>query len=61
MAAALVGRGEKLEPIRRARCAWLKILVVLAAVIVTLSGYVKIRGIPAPPATVFQGGVLDEA
>ena len=44
IAAALVGRSPKLEPMRQSRAKWLKILIVLAAVIVTLSGYVKIRG-----------------
>ena len=55
LAAALVGRSQKLEPIRRARRTWLKILVVLAAVIVAISGYVKVRGIPtAQPTTSLQ-------
>jgi hypothetical protein len=54
LAAALVGRNAKLEAIRRARCAWLKVLVILAAVIVAISGYVKVRGIPAPAASASQ-------
>ena len=46
IAAALVGRSAKLEPMRRNRSMWLKILVTLAAVIVAISGFVKVRGIP---------------
>jgi uncharacterized membrane protein len=46
IAAALVGRSASLEPIRRNRAKWLKILVTLAAVIVIISGFVKVRGMP---------------
>ena len=46
IAAALVGRSEKLEPIRQSRGKWLTILVLLAATIVAISGFVKVRGIP---------------
>lgn len=46
LAAALVGRSEKLEPIRRQKGKWLKVLVILAAIIVAISGFVKVRGIP---------------
>lgn len=60
LAAALVGRSKKLEPIRRARGTWLKILVVLAAVIVAISGYIKVRGIPTPAPIASQGGMLEE-
>ena len=44
LAAALVGRSPKLEGIRRSRATWLKVLVLLAAVIVAISGFVKVRG-----------------
>jgi uncharacterized membrane protein len=54
LAAALVGRSEKLEPIRRSRCTWLKVLVLLAAVIIAISGYVKVRGIPTSNSAVSQ-------
>lgn len=47
LAAALVGRTAKLESIRRDRGKWLKVIVLLAVVIVAISGYVKVRG-PAP-------------
>lgn len=59
LAAALVGRGTKLEPIRRARCTWLKVLVILAAVIVAISGYVKVRGKPAPAPAAAQDRTLE--
>lgn len=44
LAAALVGKSPKLEPIRRNRAKWLKVLVLIAATIVTISGFVKVRG-----------------
>ena len=44
LAAALVGRSPALEGIRRNRSKWLKVLVFLAAVIVCISGFVKVRG-----------------
>jgi len=51
IAAALVGRSPKLAGFRRKRGLWLRILVLLATIIVGLSGFVKVRGIPAnPPA-----------
>ncbi len=46
IAAALVGRSAKLEPIRQAKAKWLTILLLLAATIITISGFVKVRGIP---------------
>jgi len=51
LAAALVGRSEKLAAIRSNRGKWLKVLVLLAAIIVAISGFVKVRGIPASPST----------
>lgn len=47
IAAALVGRSEKLEPIRQKKDAWIKGLVLSAAIIVAISGFVKVRGVPA--------------
>ena len=44
LAAALVGRSPKLQPLRDQRSKWLKVLVLLAAVIVAISGFVKVRG-----------------
>ena len=46
LAAALVGRSSALESIRTQRGKWLKVLVVLAALIVAISGFVKVRGVP---------------
>jgi len=43
LAAALVGRSRALEPIRANREFWLRILILLAVVIVAISGYVKVR------------------
>ena len=47
LAAALVGRSESLNVVRRHKETWLKILVLLAAIIVGISGFVKVRGIPS--------------
>lgn len=46
IAAALVGRSPALEPIRRNRSKWLTILVSIAAVIVAISGFLKVGGTP---------------
>lgn len=46
IAAALVGRSSRLERIRQRRATWLKVLAVVAAVIVAISGYLKIRSTP---------------
>ncbi len=57
IAAALVGRSAKLEGIRRQRRAWLQVLVLLAAVIVGISGFVKVRGtVDAKPSAVVEAG-----
>ena len=45
LAAALVGRSEKLAFIRKNRSRWTMIVVVLAAIIVAISGFVKVRGV----------------
>jgi len=42
LASALVGRSEKFEPIRQHSKKWLGILLLLAAIIVGISGYVKV-------------------
>ncbi len=54
LAAALVGRSAALEKMRTHRATWLKVLLLLAAIVVGLASYAKVRGIPAdiPPALV---------
>lgn len=49
IASALVGRSKGLEKMRQNRAKWLKVLVLLAAIIVGISGFVKVRGVPNPP------------
>ena len=44
LAAALVGKSPALAGIRRNRAKWLTVMVALAAAIVAISGYVKVRG-----------------
>lgn len=51
IASALVGRSPKFESMRRNRAKWLNIVVVLAAVIVAISGFAKVRGAPSKAAT----------
>ena len=46
IASALVGRSARLEKFRQRRSTWLTILVLLAATIVAISGYLKIRSVP---------------
>jgi uncharacterized membrane protein len=52
IAEALVGKSKAFEGMRQNRGKWLKIIVTLAAIIVSISGFVKVRGIPdaAAPA-----------
>lgn len=56
VASALVGRSAKLQPMRDAKQKWLSILVLVASSIVGLSGFLKIRGVPAsvPDAVVVE-------
>ena len=44
IASVLVGRSKKFEWMRAGREKWLKIVVLLAAAIVAMSGFVKVRG-----------------
>jgi uncharacterized membrane protein len=50
IASALVGRSAKLQSMRDNKAFWLKLMVVMAVVIVAISGYVKVRG-PKSKAT----------
>ena len=55
LASALVGRSAKLAGMRAAKGKWLKVIVLLAAIIVGVSGYLKVRGpSPTPAAEVVQ-------
>ncbi|MCI0460811.1 MAG: hypothetical protein L0Z62_28010 [Gemmataceae bacterium] len=47
LAEALVGRAAAFENLRQKRRLWLGVIVLLAALIVALSGFLKVRG-PAP-------------
>jgi uncharacterized membrane protein len=49
IASVLVGRSPTFEWMRAGREKWLKIIVLLATIIVTMSGFVKVRG-PKPKA-----------
>jgi len=52
LASALVGRSAKFEALRANRGKWLLVIVLLGAVIVAISGFLKVRPIPtkAPAA-----------
>lgn len=55
VASAMVGRSAKLQPMRDDRGKWLGIVVTVAVVIVSISGFLKVRGVPLdlqsePPA-----------
>jgi len=47
LASVLVGRSAKFEPLRANRGKWMLVIVLLGAVIVGISGFLKLRGIPA--------------
>ncbi len=52
IASALVGRSAKLQPMRDNKSLWMKVLVLMAAVIVAISGFVKVRGPKTKPANI---------
>jgi uncharacterized membrane protein len=47
IASALVGRSSAFEGIRRSAPKWMLVNLVLAAVILAISGFLKVRGVPA--------------
>ena len=49
IASALVGRSATFEKMRQNRAKWMGLIVLLAFVIVGLSGFVKIRGVVTKP------------
>ncbi|QDT09802.1 hypothetical protein [Planctomycetes bacterium K23_9] len=61
LAAALVGRSEKLAAIRVNRGRWIKVLVLLAVIVVSISGFVKVRGVPAGAPAVVEAAVVEAA
>ena len=44
LATALVGRSKAFERMRQNRAKWMGVMIVLAALIVVISGFVKVRG-----------------
>jgi uncharacterized membrane protein len=46
IAAALVGRSAKLQSIRDHKQKWLTLALLIAAIIVAISGFAKVRGVP---------------
>jgi hypothetical protein len=54
IASALVGKSKAFERMRQAKGKWLTVIVLLASVIVAISGFVKVRGVPLKPAAVEQ-------
>jgi len=61
LASALVGRSPKLAGMRDNRAKWLKLIVLLAAIIVGMSGYLKVRGassVPVPEAQAISDSSL---
>ncbi len=49
LASALTGRSPALEPLRRDRKRWLGVLILLAAIVVALAGYLKVAVPPTAP------------
>ena len=49
LATALVGRSKVFERMRQNRAKWMGVMIVLAALIVVISGFVKVRGPSGKP------------
>ncbi|NQV23909.1 MAG: hypothetical protein HQ518_06020 [Rhodopirellula sp.] len=60
IASALVGKSKAFDKLRQNRAKWLKILILLAAIIVGISGFVKVRGIPVTTAVATPAAELAE-
>ena len=58
IASVLVGRSAAFESMRMGREKWLKLIVLLAAVIVVMSSFVKVRG---PRGKVAEANVVAPA
>lgn len=50
IASALVGKSKSLEGMRRNSKLWQSVVIVLATLVVGISGYAKVRGVPATVA-----------
>ena len=46
----VVGRSATFEKMRQQRAKWMGVIVVLATVIVGISSFLKVRGIPVRPS-----------
>jgi uncharacterized membrane protein len=57
LASALVGRSSGLQRIRDSRRFWTIVMVALAFVIVAISGFTKVRGIPVPATA--ESGIVE--
>lgn len=51
LASALTGRSEALQSFRANSKRWLLVLIALAAIVVALGGFLKVRGVAATPTT----------
>src|SRR5262249_1670489 len=54
-AEALVGRAPAFEGMRQKRKLWLGVVVLLGALIVAISGFLKVRGVPALSGSAARG------
>ncbi|MBL8890619.1 MAG: hypothetical protein JNL67_11635 [Planctomycetaceae bacterium] len=61
IASGLVGRSKAFQFMRNARGFWQMILILLAVVIVGLSGFIKTRGIPNAPASIAPATVEEKS
>lgn len=52
IASALVGRSAKFDRLRQNRKMWLGVIILLTAIIIALSGFLKVRRFPASEAAV---------
>ncbi len=62
LASVLVGRSPAFHSLRRNRRLWLGVIVTLAGVIISISGCVKVRGVPVGPSDPAPGqaaGVIE--
>ncbi len=58
LASVLVGRAAAFEKLRQNRKMWLGIVILLAAIIVGISGFLKVRGAPTAAAPEARSGTV---